>query len=66
MRGSADKESIGEGVCQRATDHSAAVVVMAAHNRGLMVRFIIGSTTQYCIEHCEKTVMVMHGVLDAH
>ncbi|KAK9797088.1 hypothetical protein WJX73_007333 [Symbiochloris irregularis] len=61
IRGRTDTESVGEAVCNRAVDLCAALVVMAAHNRGTMVRFIIGSTTQYCIEHCQKTVMVMHG-----
>ena len=61
IRGHVDKHSIGEAICNRANDLAAALVIMAAHNRGAMIRFIIGSTTQYCIEHCDQTVMVMHG-----
>ena len=61
VRGGTDRQSIGEAICNRAADLAAALVVMAAHNRGAMIRFIVGSTTQYCIEHCEQTVMVMHG-----
>lgn len=60
VRGSTDRQSIGEAICNRASDLAAALVVMAAHNRGALMRFIVGSTTQYCIEHCEHTVMVMH------
>ena len=61
VKGNTDRQSIGEAICNKASDLAAALVVMAAHNRGAMIRFIIGSTTQYCIEHCDKTVMVMHG-----
>ena len=61
VRGRTDRTSIGEAICNKASDLSVSLVVMAAHNRGAMIRFIIGSTTQYCIEHCDTTVLVFQG-----
>ena len=60
LKGTADADSIGQYVCQKADQLNAALVVMAAHNKGRQVKFIVGSVTQYCTKVCSKTVLVMH------
>jgi nucleotide-binding universal stress UspA family protein len=62
VRGEGDCESVGQLICARADDLRAALIAMAAHNKGALVRFLVGSTTQYCLRHARATVLVMqHG-----
>ena len=61
VRGETDTESVGQLICQKADELRAALVAMAAHNKGRLVRFIVGSTTQYCIRHSHVTVLVMQN-----
>lgn len=60
LKGTNDADSIGQFVCHQAEQLGAAVVVMAAHNKGRQVKFIVGSVTQFCTKFCNKTVLVMH------
>ncbi len=60
LKGTNDADSIGQFVCRQAEQLGAAVVVMAAHNKGRQVKFIVGSVTRFCIKFCNKTVLVMH------
>lgn len=59
VRGEGDCESVGQLICARADDLRAALIAMAAHNKGRLVRFLVGSTTQYCLRHARATVLVM-------
>ena len=61
VRGEGDCESVGQLICQKADDLRASLVAMAAHNKGRLVRFIVGSTTQYCLRHARATVLVMQN-----
>lgn len=61
VRGADDAESVGEMICEKADELKATVIVMAAHNKGRLVRFIVGSTTQYCIRNSHVTVLVMQN-----
>ncbi|KAL3145945.1 hypothetical protein ABBQ38_015305 [Trebouxia sp. C0009 RCD-2024] len=60
LKGTTDADSIGQNICHQAENAGVAVVVMAAHNKGRQIKFIVGSVTQYCTKHCSKTVLVMH------
>ena len=60
LKGTMDADSIGQNICHQAEHAGVAVVVMAAHNKGRQIKFIVGSVTQYCTKHCSKTVLVMH------
>jgi nucleotide-binding universal stress UspA family protein len=61
VRGEGDCESVGQLICAKADELRATLVAMAAHNKGRLVRFIVGSTTQYCIWHSHVTVLVMQN-----
>lgn len=61
VRGETDCESVGQLICQKADELKAALMAMAAHNKGRLVRFIVGSTTRYCIRHSHVTVLVMQN-----
>ena len=61
MRGADDAESVGQMICGKADELRATVIVMAAHNKGRLVRFIVGSTTQYCVRKSHVTVLVMQN-----
>ncbi|KAK9917547.1 hypothetical protein WJX75_005646 [Coccomyxa subellipsoidea] len=61
VRGETDTESVGQLICQKADELRASLVAMAAHNKGRLVRFIVGSTTRYCIRHSHVTVLVMQN-----
>jgi nucleotide-binding universal stress UspA family protein len=61
MRGVGDCESIGQLICHRADELKASLIAMAAHNKGRLVRYLVGSTTQYCIRHSHVTVLVMQN-----
>jgi len=61
LRGADDAESVGQMICGKADELRATLVVMAAHNKGRLVRFIVGSTTQYCIRKSHVTVLVMQN-----
>lgn len=61
LRGADDAESVGQMICGRSDELRASVIAMAAHNKGRLVRFIVGSTTQYCIRHSHVTVLVMQN-----
>lgn len=61
VRGETDTESVGQLICQKADELHASLVAMSAHNKGRLVRFIVGSTTRYCIRHSHVTVLVMQN-----
>ena len=44
--GEGDCESVGHLICQKADHLRAALIAMAAHNKGRLIRFMVGSTTQ--------------------
>ena len=44
----------------QADEYSAALVVMAAHNKGRLLKYLLGSATKYCVNHCRSTVLVHH------
>lgn len=44
----------------QAEDYNTALVVMAAHNKGALLKYLLGSATKYCINHCRQPVMVYH------
>ena len=48
--GEGDCESVGHLICQKADHLHAALIAMAAHNKGRLIRFMVGSTTQ--VRHC--------------
>lgn len=52
-------EAIGSLICERACAAGVSLVVMAAHNKGLLARVCLGSVTQHCVEHSPATVLVM-------
>jgi nucleotide-binding universal stress UspA family protein len=60
MRGSTDADSIGQHICHSGEQLRAAAVVMAAHNKGKAVKWLVGSTMQYCMHHCHQTLLCMH------
>ena len=59
--GADDAESVGQMICEKADELRAVAIIMAAHNKGRLVRFIVGSTTQYCIRNSHVTVLVMQN-----
>ena len=61
LRGADDAESVGQMICEKADELRAVAIIMAAHNKGRLVRFIVGSTTQYCIRNSHVTVLVMQN-----
>ena len=60
MKGTGDTDSIAQIICHQAEDLGVSLVVMAAHNKGRQVKYIVGTVTEYCTHHCGKTVLVMH------
>ena len=44
----------------QAEDSSAALVVMAAHNKGRLLKYLLGGATKYCINNCRQAVLVHH------
>ncbi len=60
MKGSTDADSIGQHICHSAEQLRAAAVVMAAHNKGKAVKWLVGSTMQYCMHQCHQTLLCMH------
>ena len=44
----------------QAEEYNAALVVMAAHNKGRLLKYLLGSATKYCVNHCRSTVLVHH------
>jgi len=52
-------EAVGALICERAAGAGAALVAMAAHNKGALARACLGSTTQHCVDHSPATVLVM-------
>ena len=61
LRGADDAESVGQMICEKADELRAVAIIMAAHNKGRLVRFIVGSTTKYCIRNGHVTVLVMQN-----
>lgn len=55
-----DADSIGEAICKRAEALSAAVVLLAKHQKGALSEFFLGSSTKYCITHCKQPLVVLH------
>ncbi len=35
-------------------------VVMAAHHKGRLLKYLVGNVTKYCVSHCQQTVLVAH------
>ena len=60
MKGTSDTDSIAQIICHQAEQLGASLVVMAAHNKGRQVKYIVGTVTEYCTHHLGKTVLVMH------
>ena len=58
VHGAGDAESIGEIICAKAEELDAALIAMAAHNQGRLVRFIVGSVTQYCMRQARGSVLI--------
>ena len=56
-----DNSSIGEIICERATDTDAAAVIMASHGKGRVREFFIGSVTNYCLHRCKKPVVIFRS-----
>lgn len=56
----AASNSIGDHICIKADELSAALVVMAAHHKGRLQNYLLGSTTEHCINFCRSTVLVAH------
>eukprot|EP00884_Botryococcus_braunii_P018852 jgi/Botrbrau1/5650/Bobra.55_1s0038.1 len=52
-------DAIGALLCDKAESVGAALIVMAAHNKGPIVRFVVGSVTKYCLDHSTTTVLLM-------
>ena len=46
--------------CLQAEEYNAALVVMAAHNKGRLLKYLLGSATKFCVNHCRSTVLVHH------
>lgn len=55
-----DCDSVGAWICHKADEADAALVVMAAHQKGRIPLYILGSTTKYCLNRCGYTVLVAH------
>lgn len=56
-----DNSSIGEIICERASDTNAAAVIMASHGKGRVREFFIGSVTNYCLHRCKKPVVIFRS-----
>ena len=54
-----DCDSIGHSICIKADELRATLIAMAAHNKGRMIRFLVGSVTQYCVRMSHVTVAVL-------
>ncbi len=54
-----DCNSIGHSICVKADELHATLIAMAAHNKGRMMRFLVGSVTQYCVRTSHVTVAVL-------
>ena len=60
VRGSGgDCNSVGHAICVKADELRAALIAMAAHNKGRLMRFLVGSVTQYCVRTSHVTVAVL-------
>ena len=35
-------------------------VVMAAHHKGRLLKYLVGSVTKYAVSNCTRTVLVAH------
>jgi nucleotide-binding universal stress UspA family protein len=44
----------------QADELNAALVVMAAHHKGRLLKYLVGSVTKYTVNKCNQTVLVMH------
>lgn len=44
----------------QAEELDAALVVMAAHHKGRLLKYLVGSVSKFCINKCRQTVLVMH------
>jgi nucleotide-binding universal stress UspA family protein len=51
----------GEMVCQTASAKGIDVVVIGRRGLGTVKRMIMGSTSKYCVEHCDCDVLVVKG-----
>mmetsp|Transcript_15640 Transcript_15640/g.47172 ORF Transcript_15640/g.47172 Transcript_15640/m.47172 type:complete len:155 (+) Transcript_15640:128-592(+) len=60
VQADADCDSIGAWICHKAEEAAAALVVMAAHHKGQLLSYVLGSTTKYCLNRCRRTVLVSH------
>lgn len=60
VEASTDCDIIGQQICHKAEELDAALVVMAAHHKGRLLRYLVGSVTKYCVNKCRQTVLVMH------
>ncbi|KAK9823281.1 hypothetical protein WJX72_001580 [[Myrmecia] bisecta] len=60
QKGGGDADSIGQLICHKSDEVDSAVVAMASHTKGRIARYVVGSTTQFCVRHCRATVLVMH------
>ncbi len=60
MRGiGGDCDSIGQSICVKADELRATLIAMSAHNKGRLMRFLVGSVTQYCVRTSHATVAVV-------
>lgn len=48
----------GQALCERGKDLNADALVMASHNKGLISRFLLGSTSDYCSKHSSQPVVI--------
>lgn len=44
----------------QAEELDAALIVMAAHHKGRLLKYLVGSVTSYCINKSRQTVLVAH------
>jgi len=56
-----DTSSVGEIICERATEQRAAAVIMASHGKGRVKEFFIGSVTNYCLHRCKVPVVIFRN-----
>ncbi|CAD7700179.1 unnamed protein product [Ostreobium quekettii] len=54
-------ETIGEAVCHSAVDLDAAAIVVAAHRKSTLAKFISGSSSREVAGKSDLPVLVFHG-----